>query len=441
MESGGQRSCAVLLFLLASLVSSETVSQHQSNQIQTNLPLSQPPPPPPATPSSDPAVSLNNDFDWKLVKEVFQREQQNTIFSPFSVKLLLTLLYEAAGENSTTKRELSKALVGVNLDKSRKLYQEFLESSTKENGDYEFNIGTRVYVDDGVANVTKNYTELVEWCYKTNIERVDFDKTAETVARVNDWCANITHGHLDELVTEDHIKNSVMIIANVLFLKASWRNSFDESNTHKRQFQVNPNQSTQAEFMEQTDIYAYLDDPELQLEMVRLPYKGRLFSMYIVLPYANRTLDKVVTTLTAENLLKLEGKLLREEVVVVIPKFKFDYGATLNDALTTLGIAEVFTNQASLPQLSGGQNEALQVSKILQKAGIEVNEKGTLAFAATEIQLVNKFGIDDNPIEFIAERPFLFYIKDEDSDALLFVGKVQDPVVPTGTAGTARNVV
>lgn len=140
--------------------------------------------------------------------------------------MLLTLLYEAAGENSTTKRELSKALVGVNLDKSRELYREFLESSTvrtivasqsihsfkfdvlsfrfwqKENGNYEFNIGTRVYVDDDVANVTANYTELVEWCYKTNIERVDFGKTTETVARVNDWCSNITHGHLNELVTE-----------------------------------------------------------------------------------------------------------------------------------------------------------------------------------------------------------------------------------------------
>lgn len=439
MESAGQRSCVVLLFLLASLVSSETVSQHQSNQIQTNLPLSLPPPPPP---SLDPeVVSLNNDFDWKLVKEVFQREQQNTIFSPFSVKLLLTLLYEAAGENSTTKRELSKALVGVNLDKSRELYREFLESSTKENGNYEFNIGTRVYVDDGVANVTANYTELVEWCYKTNIERVDFGKTSETVARVNDWCSNITHGHLNELVTEDHIKNSVMVIANVLFLKASWRNSFDENNTRKREFHVSPNHSTKSEFMEQTDIYAYLDDSELQLEMVRLPYKGRLFSMYIVLPYANRTLDQMVSTLTADNLIKLEGKLLREEVVVVIPKFKFDYGATLNDALTTLGISEVFTNRASLPQLSGGLNETLQVSKILQKAGIEVNEKGTLAFAATEIQLVNKFGIDDNPIEFIAERPFMFYIKDEESDALLFVGKVQDPMVAPGTHGSTRNAI
>lgn len=435
MESASQRSCVVLLFLLASLVSSETVSQHQSNQIQTGQPpsssssFSSPPP--------DSTVSLNNDFDWKLVKEVFQREQQNTIFSPFSVKLLLTLLYEAAGENSTTKSELSKALVGVNLDKSRQLYREFLESSTKENGNYEFNIGTRVYVDDGVANVTSNYTELVEWCYKTNIEKVDFDKTAETVAKVNDWCSTITHGHLNELVTEDHIKNSVMIIANVLFLKASWRNSFDEDNTRKRQFKVTPSHSSQAEFMEQTDIYAYLNDPEHQLEMVRLPYKGRLFSMYIVLPYANQTLEKTVSTLTADSLIKLEGKLLREEIVVVIPKFKFDYGATLNEALKTLGISDVFSNRASLPQLSGGTSEALQVSKILQKAGIEVNEKGTLAFAATEIQLVNKFGIDDNPIEFIAERPFLFYIKDEESDALLFVGKVQDPAVTSG----ARSVI
>lgn len=435
MESASQRRCVVLLFLLASLVSSETVSQHQSNQIQTGLP---PPSSPAASPPQDSStVSLNNDFDWKLVKEVFQREQQNTIFSPFSVKLLLTLLYEAAGENSTTKRELSKALVGVNLDKSRQLYREFLESSTKENGDYEFNIGTRVYVDDGAANVTSNYTELVEWCYKTNIEKVDFAKTAETVAKVNEWCSDITHGHLNELVTEDHIRNAVMIIANVLFLKASWRNSFDENNTRKRQFKVTPSHSTQAEFMEQTDIYAYLDDPEHQLEMVRLPYKGRLFSMYIVLPYANHSLEKTVSSLTAENLIKLEGKLLREEVVVVIPKFKFDYGATLNDALTTLGISDVFSNRASLPQLSGGHSENLQVSKILQKAGIEVNEKGTLAFAATEIQLVNKFGIDDNPIEFIAERPFLFYIKDEESDALLFVGKVQDPAVTSG----ARSVI
>lgn len=430
MESASQRRCVVLLFLLASLVSSETVSQHQSNQIQTGLP---PPSPSSSPPPDSSTISLNNDFDWKLVKEVFQREQQNTIFSPFSVKLLLTLLYEAAGENSTTKRELSKALVGVNLDKSRQLYREFLESSTKENGDYEFNIGTRVYVDEGAANVTSNYTELVEWCYKTNIEKVDFAKTAETVAKVNDWCSSISHGHLNQLVTDDQIKSAVMIIANVLFLKASWRNSFDESNTHRRQFKVFSNHSTQAEFMEQTDIYAYLDDPEHQLEMVRLPYKGRLFSMYIVLPYANHSLEKTVSALTAENLIKLEGKLLREEVVVVIPKFKFNYGATLNEALSTLGIFEVFTNRASLPQLSGGLNETLQVSKILQKAGIEVNEKGTLAFAATEIQLVNKFGIDDNPIEFIAERPFLFYIKDEESDALLFVGKVQDPAVSTGT--------
>lgn len=405
-----------LLLLSTTSVSTENASQHKSNQIQ----------------SVPETVPLSNDFDWKLVKEVFRHEQKNTIFSPFSIKLLLTLLLEASADNSTTKRELSTALAGSNVEKDRQLYREFLESSTKENSDYQFNIGTRVFVDESIANVTESYAQLMESCYKTVIEPVKFSDSQVTAAKVNDWCAKITQGHLSDLVEEDHIKNSAMIIANVLFLKASWRNSFQEQHNSRQPFQISKNANVEAEFMNQTDIYEYHDDPELQVELLRLPYKGRHFSMVMILPYLNRSLEDVVGTLTSENLIKLESKLQREEIVVVIPKFKFDYGTTLNDILISLGITEVFSSQAALPQLSGGTNSTLEVSHILQKAGIEVNEKGTLAFAATEIQLVNKFGIDDSPIKFEANRPFLFYIKDEDSDVLLFVGKVLNPTAAPG---------
>lgn len=405
-----------LLLLSRTLVSTENASQHKSNQIQ----------------NSPEPVPLSNDFDWKLVKEVFRHEQQNAIFSPFSIKLLLTLLLEASADNSTTKRELSTALAGSNVEKDRQLYREFLESSTKENSDYQFNIGTRVFVDQSIANVTVSYAQLMETCYKTVIEPVKFSDSHVTAAKVNDWCAKITQGHLTDLVEEDHIKDSAMIIANVLFLKASWRNSFQEQHNSRQPFQISEKASVEAEFMNQTDIYEYHDDPELQVELLRLPYKGRHFSMVMILPYLNKSLEDVVGTLTSENLIQLESKLQREEIVVVIPKFKFDYGTTLNDILIALGISEVFSSQAALPQLSGGTNSTLQVSRILQKAGIEVNEKGTLAFAATEIQLVNKFGIDDSPIKFEANRPFLFYIKDEDSDVLLFVGKVLNPAAAPG---------
>ncbi|XP_058456786.1 uncharacterized protein LOC131434154 [Malaya genurostris] len=401
-----------LLLLSTTSASSANISQQKTNQLQN-----QPDP-----------VPLSNDFDWKLVKEVFQHEQTNTIFSPFSIKLLLTLLHEASGKNSTTERELSKALSGSDLNRTRQLYREFLESSTKENKDYEFNIGTRIFMDQSIANVTDAYTELVESCYKTTIEPVTFRNSTATATKINDWCAKITLGHLNDLVTEDHIQDASMVIANALFLKASWKNSFTEEYTQKRPFHVADSRTEDVEFMEQTNIYEYLDDQDLQLEILKLPYKGRHFSLYLVLPYVNNTLEKAIALLSTDSMFKLQDKLGREEIVVIIPKFKFDFGIAMNDYLKTLGISEIFTRKANLPQLSGGKISNLEVSKILQKAGIEVNERGTLAFAATEIQLVNKFGIDDSPIQFEANRPFMFYIKDEDSDAILFVGKVLNPV-------------
>lgn len=402
-----------LLFLLTTSATLRSVGSHKSNHLQ----------------SQPDVVLLNNDLDWKLVKEVFHHQPTNIIFSPFSIKLLLSLLYEASKEHSKTRQELSLVLVGSDLEKNRLLYQEFLETSSKENSNYQFNVGTRIFIDQKAANVTDAYSELVQSCYKTTIESVVFNSTAETAGKINDWCFNITNGHLRDLVDAELIKDSVMVIVNALFLKASWRNSFKEEHNKMRTFHATENSTVNAEFMEQTDIYEYLNDQDMELEMLRLPYKGRHFSMTIVLPYANRSLDKMVESLTDENLLKLESNLQREEIVVIIPKFKFDYSTTLNDALIRLGITEVFTDEAALPELSGGKTSALAVSKILQKAGIEVNEKGTLAFAATEIQLVNKFGSDpEMPIQFEANRPFVFYIKDEDSDAVLFVGKVENPI-------------
>lgn len=86
----------------------------------------------------------------------------------------------------------------------------------------------------------------------------------------------------------------------------------------------------------------------------------------------------------------------------------------------------MFTQQASFPQLVRGTavQDRLQVSHVLQKTGIEINEKGSTAYAATVASLVNKFG---GEIEFNADRPFLFMIEDETTGTLLFTGKVTKP--------------
>uniref|UniRef100_A0A1Y9H2G5 Serpin domain-containing protein n=1 Tax=Anopheles dirus TaxID=7168 RepID=A0A1Y9H2G5_9DIPT len=376
-----------------------------------------------------------SEFDWNLAREVFQHEDSNVIFSPFSIKLLLTLLYEAAEPGTPTHTELEKALCDRDLNRTRDFYKQFLDTSSQTSGDYEFDIGTKLFLDKSYGKVDGSYQELLERTYRTTFDRVALNGTKTTVDQINNWCEKITRGRITELVNEDTLQDSQLILANVLFLKASWKNSFPDDETHNRTFHLPDGSSVTTEFMRQVDLYDYAVHEGLGAEVLRLPYKGRHFSMNMILPFRNVSLASVANGLTPEVIESIVDKFVRDEVTVLIPKFRFNYGVLLNEAIRSLGIRDVFTSNASLPLLSSSSDSAreddhknnLQVSKILQKAGIEINEKGTLAFAVTEIQLVNKFGYDGDPIVFEATRPFLFYILDEETNAILFVGKVVDP--------------
>ncbi|XP_052860673.1 serine protease inhibitor 2-like [Anopheles cruzii] len=378
-----------------------------------------------------------HDFDWKLVREVFRHEDSNVVFSPFSLKLLMTLLYEASEVGSQTRHELEAVLGERNLNQTRDFYGQFLEASTKTNGDYDFDIGTRVFLDKSHGKLNPQYRELLERTYRTSLERLSFNETRVAADRINQWCEKVTQGHIRDLVKEDTIHGSMLILANVLFLKASWKNSFLDEHTHDREFHIGPNASVAVQFMHQTDLYDYTDHAELRAQVLRLPYKGRQFSMNMVLPHPNVSLATVAASLSSKMLDSVAKRFVREEVTVIIPKFKFNFGTLMNEAMQSLGIRDIFSRNASLPMLSSFSNSSktgdLEVSKILQKVGIEINEKGTLAFAATEIQLVNKFGYDGDPFIFEANRPFVFYILDEETNTILFVGQVLDPSQRTAT--------
>lgn len=94
-----------------------------------------------------------------------------------------------------------------------------------------------------------------------------------------------------------------------------------------------------------------------------------------------------------------------------------------------MGIREIFTTHASLPLLARGAQleNQLHVTGVIQKAGIQIDEKGSTVYAATEVTLVNKFGETGPTYEFNANHPFLFFIQDETTGALLFAGKVSNP--------------
>jgi len=370
----------------------------------------------------------HDEFDWKLTKALMLSEPSNMMLSPFSVKLLLSLLSEAAGLDTSTHKELAAVLPSIQTTiQARELYGKIFGSLMEKSSNYELKIGTRIYIDESITP-RQRYAAIMESYYFTKVEKLDFHKSTESAKIINDWCANITQNYIKELVKSEDIEESVIIMLNALYFNGYWRRPFPVNETVQLPFYITPTTQVKTSFMAVTDTFYYMESQPLNAKILRMPYKGRKFAMTIVLPNAKGGLDELIRELESSTLHRAQWLMSEVEVRVEIPKFKFDYTSKLNDVLKDIGIKSIFTNEASLPALARGADVAgrLQVSKILQKAGIFVNEQGSTVYAATEISIVNRFG-GDTTREFIANRPFVFIIEDETTGTLLFSGKVTNP--------------
>jgi serpin B len=165
----------------------------------------------------------------------------------------------------------------------------------------------------------------------------------------------------------------------------------------------------------------YMNDENLQA--VRLPYEDENSSMIILLPRDNKDIENLIEDLDA-NLFESvrESFWEAEDLILQIPKFEMEYGTkNLNQALKNLGMETAFTGDADL----SGIREGLFISRVLHKAFIKVNEKGSEAAAATVVEVLESAAPED-PLTFRADRPFLFLIYDEEAESILFIGKYSE---------------
>lgn len=371
--------------------------------------------------------SRHDEFDWALTKKVLDaNDDQNTVVSPFLVKLLLSILAEAAGQDTSTHKELLSVLPSIRTqEETRELYGRTFGSLLKDSSDYELNLGAKLYVDKFIQPQQK-FASIIKSSYYSDVEPVDFARSQEAANIINTWCANVTNNHITDIVTPDDVARSVILLINTIYFNGYWDNPFSANDTTIRNFSVKPKSSISVPFMTKTDDFFYSESSELEAKVLRLPYKGYKFAMYIILPNKLDGLDELVSRIDSSSLHRTQILMDKVEVKVSLPKFKFANTVQLNEILKALGIRQMFTLQASFPQLVRGAavQDRLQVSNVLQKTGIEINEKGSTAYAATVASLVNKFG---GNIEFNADRPFLFLIEDETTGTLIFSGKITHP--------------
>lgn len=371
-------------------------------------------------------VTANNQFAIDMYQQINGQNKQadkNVFFSPYSLSTSMAMLYAAA--EGETKAQIQRAFYYPSLNvlnpNSAALHEQF----NKPNPNYQLATANDLWIQQGLRP-NQNYLDTVQRYYGGKVTPLDFKNSPEPSRQtINKTIAKYTQQMIPEVLPASSIDaDTVTVLTNAVYFKGDWKNTFAPS--EKRPFNTFDGSSIDVDMMHEQAPYAYTEDAQVQV--VQLPYKGDELSMMVVLPKAKDkiAMQRVLNTLNAKQIRQWNSNLVKHEVILDLPKFKLEENYAMDSLLANMGMTKAFGSQANFGLFS--KDLALSVDAIAHKAVIEVDEKGTKAAASTSISIVPmSLGYSTNTIKFKADHPFIFMIKDNKTDAILFLGQVNEP--------------
>jgi len=367
----------------------------------------------------------NNAFGIDLYKKLITEERGNIFISPYSISSALAMTY--AGARGNTEKQMAKVLY-FNLPQEdiHKAFSSLNAYFNRPNKSYQLAIANSLW---GQANYPfqKEFINLLNKYYEAGFNEVDFvneENREKARLTINKWVEDKTNNKIKELIhPEDISALTRLILVNAIYFKGKWQNQFDTKETRDMPFNLENKKKVNVPMMHQEGKFNYTEDEKVQV--LELPYSENELSMVIFLPKESISLSDFEKELSIERVNKLLSNLSQEKVDVYIPKFKMEKRYILNKMLIDLGMSDAFDMMlADFSGMTGSKD--LYISKVIHQSFIEVNEEGTEAAAATAVIMSGK-SIAPMIIEFKADRPFLFIIRDIKTNTILFIGRFVEP--------------
>jgi serpin B len=369
-------------------------------------------------------VKGNTDFALNLYREL-KNTNGNLFFSPYSISTALAMTYAGAREN--TAKQMEEVLhfpSGQNKVHPAFGRLETLLNEIQTQGDIQLNVANSLWPQQGYPFL-EEYLALVKKYYGVVITPLDYQRAAEKARKIiNQWVEEKTKDKIKNLI-QPGVLDAVtrLVLVNAIYFKGNWATQFDEKWTRDDTFYLLSGGTMQTPLMTQKEEFAYGDKEFLQV--LELPYVGESLSMIVLLPKAKDGLPQLEKQLTAANLRRWTSGLRKQKVKVFLPKFKMISKFSLSETLAAMGMSDAFDpNKANFSGMDGRLNW-LYIGAVLHKAFIDVNEEGTEAAAATAV--VMKIRMAAQPPTFRADHPFIFFIRENTTGSILFLGRVMDP--------------
>ncbi|KAM9202601.1 plasma serine protease inhibitor isoform 2-T2 [Dugong dugon] len=374
-------------------------------------------------PGAAKGAARSRDFAFDLYRALASADPgQNIFFSPLSISVSLAML--SLGARSHTKTQILEGL-GLSLQKTpeeelHKSFQQLLQELCRPRDGLQLSLGNALFTHTKLS-IQDAFLSTMKMLYLADSFPSNFGDPVGAKKQINDYVAKQTKGKIVELV-KDLNNDSVMVMVNYIFFKAKWETSFSSKNTQEKGFHVSPETVVQVPMMNHEDLYYYLQDRTLSCKVVGVPYEGNATALFI-LPNVG-SMEQVENGLNEKVLRKWLKMFRKRQLQLYLPKFSIVGSYQLEKALPKLGIHEVFTSQADLSGITNHAN--IQVSEMVHKAMVEVDESGTKAAAATGTVIMFRSAQMSTP-RIVFNRPFLMLIVEHITKDILFLGKVTHP--------------
>ncbi len=366
----------------------------------------------------------NNEFACRLFRtiEEMKQEECSSILSPISVSYLLGMLN--AGADGETRQQITDVLgLGGSVQEINEYCKKMIEEAPYVDPSVTVKNANCIYVNSALGiSLIPQYKADMQNYYQAQIDALDFTKDS-SLDIINSWCDTHTDGMIPNILSKDEFNPvASLYLLNAIYFKATWTEKFDPKDSRDKDFTKADGHTAKRTFMHRKAIAKYGQND--LCAMLCLPYGNKGYSMYVMLPNENKTIEEIINGLSAQALIDDLYSMYEHEVDILMPRFTTSRETKLEYVLSAMGMPRAFdSNLAEFPNMVQGDN--LFVAMMKQKAKIEVNEDGTKGAAVTIAEMGKSMSPGPTQLEkadFHATRPFVYLIMEESTRSIFFMG-------------------
>ena len=371
----------------------------------------------------DDMVSVGNSFAFRLMEAVSndkEFEGKDFMASPLSISFVLGALNN--GASGQTSEEILSAIgfEGSTANDINEYSRTILQGCPGVDNLVDVRIANAVMLKEGFET-KRGFSNALSDYYDAYVRSMKFDSNA--VEAINSWCDEHTEGMIPEII-EEIPEEACMFALNAIYFKGEWASRFEKKDTRKETFTNIDGSSSKVQMMNKEDWFGHTSNDIWAT--VRLPYGNGSYSMYVLHPHEGKSIDDVIEALDGDTWETTRNRMYGRKVNLKLPAFETETRLNLIETMKTLGMKKAFDpEQAEFDEMLANTSGNLFLGILLQKTKITVNEEGTEAAGVTMGgMLITGFGPPEEPeiINFHADRPFIYLIQENSSNAIFFIG-------------------